>query len=256
MVQITRGYSFGDTEEVSPTKLNNLIDLATLTGLGYTNFAGSGQAAVFAYGATEPTRQRGLIWYDTTPGSEGCKFAIMSPSNASLSKWLRAMPAREGVYWTMSGASLGYPMFLYRGGQGGPVSGYLAPATVPGAGASAALGTDYVTFDGLQIPCIWRFDSSSGMTAAMVIPTENVVGPGPVVCAWSGLVRCQFSNNPLAVNDPVYTALTNSQVFTSGTPAAKANVWGVQMEAWSQAGSPAFPTVLLWGTGPAIEDYS
>jgi len=256
VVTIVRGYNFGATEELSPTKLNNLLDLATLTGFGYTNFAGTSSAAVFAYGSVEPTRKRGLIWYDTTPGQEGCKFAILSPSNASVSKWAYATPRREGLFWTYCGASIGSPMFLYRGGQGGAQLGFPIVTSNPGPGASAAGGTDYTTYDGLMLANVSRFDNSSGMNAAMVIPTENVVGAGPVVCAWSGLVRCQFSNNPLALGDPVWTALLNSQIFTSGVPNAKSNVWGVQMEAFSQAGSPAFPTVLLWGTGPAIEDYS
>ena len=235
MAQFTPGFTFHDGDKVHPADLNNLIDQASLTGLGATNFAGTGAGLIF-YGNTAPPLQRGALWYDTTVGSEGLKVAYISASNGSFARWLYMTPRREGVFWTVSSCSLGFPMFLNRSGF-------------------AISGHQWNQFDGCKFDRIFLYDAASGPNGAMVIPTESASASSPVVCAWAGLVRCTFGNNPLAAKDPVFTNYQTPGTFTAGGVAASAHVWGVQLEAFSQAGQPANPTAILHGAGPAIEDF-
>jgi len=188
MAQFTTGYLFGETEEVTPTKLNNMVDNASMTGLNVTNFAG-GTAGVFVYGNTAPPLQRGILWYDTTAGAEGLKYAFVSPSNGSISKWLYLTPKREMICWTPSSASVGYPLYIADKFQ----TVFNTTATLARWRAEG--------YDGAIFPYIIYEGSPSLSSPAMVIPSENVSGSGPITCIYSGFAQCIFGNAPLTAGN-------------------------------------------------------
>lgn len=174
-IQATPGVIFAQDEKVTPEKLNNLVDLATVTNIPIADVLTS--VVPPTYGSTAPGFTRGAIWYDTIPGYEGLKYAYLSASNASVTRWLYRTPHWDGVFWADSGATLGMPQ-------------YLAPVGSPLA------GNLWVQFDGCMYPRIFPPLPSSTPTStdslAMVIPLESVGASRPCVCAICGLVPGVF----------------------------------------------------------------
>lgn len=238
MATFTPGYTFVDGEQVTPTKLNNLIDLATLSNLGYSNFGGS--AGVLVYSSTAPPRTNGALWYDTTVGAEGLKYAFVSYSAASISKWLYLTPRRDMVCWTDAACSAHFPMFISR--QGFRSNG------------SSTAGSDLVAYDGIPLLKIW-----SGVTGGatmpnvlMVIPTETASASSPVVCAWAGFIGTLFSNSPLSRGQPVvYDASSITGYFRSETYPAKSLTYGMLTQDYGASYSNA--ASIIWGSA-AYED--
>lgn len=66
MVDITTGYAFGPTEEVTATKLHNSVDLAAFANLALADFA-SGEKPIFKGGAAPPTPIAGQLWLNAAP---------------------------------------------------------------------------------------------------------------------------------------------------------------------------------------------
>jgi len=62
---ITRGQTFGATDQVTHTKLHNLVDLATIASLDQTNAT----AGVITASASQPTSTTGFAWFDTNMGA-------------------------------------------------------------------------------------------------------------------------------------------------------------------------------------------
>ena len=233
MAQFTRGITFASDEVVTPTKLNNLVDLGTLTGLGASNFAG-GLAGVFFYGPSAPTIVPGRVWYDNGVGREALYWSVQSPSAHSISRWLRAGPwTREGLFWSESAVSLGFPHFLTRG------QFFTPPGDMFGVEARA--------FDGLFLPRIWLYNTSSGGNPAVVIPTESTTAAGPVACALAGFFAPRFGTGPIAAGDPVWISYTSLDRFGSGSPVAtRGYVLGTQFAGQSD-NDASIKETLFWG---------
>lgn len=232
--QFTPGYIFEETEEVSPTKLNNLVDLATLTGLGVSEFGG-GTAGILVYGSTAPPLERGKLWYDTNAGSEGLKFAWVSATNGSVSKWLYATPRRDTLVWTNTAVSMGMPLFIGRPGF-------------------RHIGNEFIVFDGSIFPMASSHQGASGADPMMVIPVEHASASRPVQCAWAGFVKGIFGNSPLTGGNRVHTRFDNPQQFRDDTIPSRGMTWGIQH--LSTAAAVSDVPFTLWGFGPAYEDLS
>lgn len=189
-IQVTPGHNFQQDEKLTPEKLNNLVDLATVTNIPLADVLTS--VVPLTYGSIAPGLTRGAIWYDTTPGYEGLKYAYLSASNASIAKWLYRTPHWDGVFWADSGATLGCPQYL------APVGNVLG-------------GNLWVQFDGCMYPRIFPPLPSSTPTStdslAMVIPLESVGASRPCVCAIAGLTPGTFLSTITAghVNISSYT---------------------------------------------------
>lgn len=181
-LQITRGYSFGTREQLTPQKLNNLLDLATVTNFGASNFAGSSNnLQILTYGNTAPPLVKGALWYNTTTGAEGLYWAFVSASNGSVAAWLCATPSRDMIGWASSNFSAGTS--LYVGKQG-----------------HAVLGHHYITYDGTIFPLVWPAAGNTGPHPALVVPKTSVSTAGPVVCTWAGFTYLQMGNSPVGAD--------------------------------------------------------
>lgn len=68
MATVSKGYTFGATEQVTNTKLHTLVDSATVTNIVSTDMASS--AKVVFVGASAPASPtEGQPWFDTSPGN-------------------------------------------------------------------------------------------------------------------------------------------------------------------------------------------
>ncbi len=66
MATITRGKTFGATEEVTNTKLHQLVDSATISGITSGDISGSAGQLVIIQGSAPSSPSSGWLWYDTT----------------------------------------------------------------------------------------------------------------------------------------------------------------------------------------------
>lgn len=226
---VTPGYRFDQDEKVSPTKLNNLVDLATVTNIPQDQvISGGGRPPV--YSSTAPTLQRGQIWYDTTPGFEGLKYAFISASNASVSKWLYRTPHWDGIFWADSGATLGVPQVLF-------------------ANSNLTGGLYIIRYDGMMFPRMQPPFSSStptaGLTGAWVIPMESVTPSNPCVCAQLGYVPGVFNAAITAPANVFASGFTPSRLdtYALGSPIARSYVLGTSA---APAGSIPGVTLASW----------
>jgi len=65
MATLSRGQTFGTTEQVTNTKLHNLVDLGTISGIALADFAAGVRPTTVSTGAPgSPTS--GDLWFDTT----------------------------------------------------------------------------------------------------------------------------------------------------------------------------------------------
>ncbi len=68
MATITRGKTFGATEQVTNTKLHQLVDNATITGITSDDISGGSGQLVIIQGSAPSSPSAGWLWYDTTNG--------------------------------------------------------------------------------------------------------------------------------------------------------------------------------------------
>lgn len=94
---ITRGYTFGATEEVTNTKLHSLVDSATISSIDRSNFDTATASPVHINASSPGSPSAGNLWFDTTN-------SIMLEYNGTLSKWVPV--ARGMVFTNRSGASV------------------------------------------------------------------------------------------------------------------------------------------------------
>lgn len=224
-IVVTPGYRFDQDEKLTPTKLNNLVDLATITNIPSDQIVGSG-ARPPVYGSVAPSLTRAQIWYDTTPGFEGLKYAFISASNASVAKWMYRTPHWDGIFWADSGATLGVPQVIFAN--------------------SNQFGLFVQRFDGMMFPRIQPVWSSStptnGLLGAFVIPMESVTAGKPCVCAMMGYVPGVFNTNITSPSNVYASGFTPSSfdTFANGVPRAQSYVLGT-----SAAPAGAIPGVTL-----------
>jgi hypothetical protein len=182
MAEFTRGRTFSNGEQLSPAKLNSLINNATL---GSVTADDLGTALLpYSYGDTAPACTGAHIWYDTTAGSEGLKYAFVS-TNLSIASWLYATPRREGIYWVNEAVSLGTPLFVFQKG-------------------SENAGVGWRTYDGVNLPMVFRCTARSQITPQAVVAMESVSGAGPVKCAWTGIIPADTLGSQVSIGDLLY----------------------------------------------------
>lgn len=232
---ITLGRAFSNGEQLTPTKFNQLVDLATITGLVPADFDLS-SLQFFTYGPTRPTLMRGAAHYDTTSGLEGMVFAFVSASSASVSTWLYATPRRESMCWASSAISAYTPVFV-------------------GKPNSISSSSEYTVFDGTLFTNVWQYSGASGPDSAQFVTVESTPGGAPVKCAWAGMLPDALllngASSGASAGSPLFVDYTDPGAFKAGAPTPKQLIFGVNTRNVSSgAGS------LLWGPGAAIENIS
>ena len=240
MAKITRGISFSDGEQVTPTKLNNLINTATLGNVSASDLGVN--VRTFFYGSSAPPISQGTIWYDTTPGSEGLKYAFISPSSGSVAGYCYLMPRREAYFWTESAVSAGMPLIVART-------------------SFAISGLHAKVYDGLALPSVWYYSAHTGGSWAypyVVVSMESVAVAGnPVKCAWAGLIPAWTGGSDVTAANMFLVNIENNnlsfQNAASGAVPQRQMVIGTVLHNTS---NPTFsaPNFLLWGTGCVHED--
>lgn len=168
MADITRGHTFNDGDRLTPDNLNALVNSSQVKNIASTEL-GSG-LVLPVWGASAPSLIGGRMWFDTTSGQEGLKYAFVSPSNASISGYCYATPRREAYFWAATTVSMGAPLFL-------------------GAPRQFTDSRGYIEYDGVLLPIAAPAHAADpfSITPALVVATESG-GPGPIRCAWSGLI--------------------------------------------------------------------
>lgn len=175
------GYRFTQGEQVTPTKLNQMVDLAQIINIPGSEVVLTPNKEL-SYGGATPALERGRVHYDTTPGYEGLKYAFVSASSASVARWLYRTPHVDGVFWAASGSTLGLPQIL---------AGFAKPFPAQ-------------LYDGCLFPLIHPLlgvasGSSLSDNLQLLIPLEGRSSPGPVACAIMGLVPGVFGATPASL---------------------------------------------------------
>lgn len=232
--RITPGYHFGPFEQVTPTKLNNMVDLATIDQIPATDIFGSSQCVPPVFGGATPALHAGQLHYDTTPGFEGLKWAFVSASNGSVARWLYRTPHLDGIFWAASGATQGSPQVI---------ASYIRPIA-------------FQIFDGHAFPIIVPLltnNSAPSLSDCLetVIPLESRAAAGPVVAAMRGIVPGKFidaitgnglvyisSYSPTAMKTAAFPAV-NRSLLLGNSPAPASGVPGVTLPSWLLLG-PVF----------------
>lgn len=231
---VTLGRSFINGEQLTPTKLNELVDTATVSGFALNDF-NLGSLQFYTYGNTRPSLSRGAIHYDTTAGMEGIVFAFLSASNGSVSAWLYGLPRRELMCFTHTAVSAFTPMFL---GKPNNVS------TQEG-----------IIFDGCIFPQVWQYSTSSGPDAALFVTLESAAASKFVKCMWTGVLPDAVILNGAAsgasVGSPLFIDYSNGGAFKAGQPTPRELIFGV-----NTLNGPTGRGGILWGFGCAIEDLT
>jgi len=200
MSDFTRGYTFEPDEKLSPGKLNQLIENATVSNITAAEL-GPDFSRIF-YTNADPGCTYARIWYDTLPGHEGLKYSFVSPSNASICGWLYATPRREGYYWAETSVSNGTPCFV---GSTFTVENWVA----------------YHKYDGtalLKIHPAVGSTTASEATPALVVTTESRSGAGPVRAAWAGLINANTHQSQVTFGNPIFIDHHVADRFTSLIP--------------------------------------
>lgn len=240
MAQPTLGFRFNAGDRVTPGGLHALIDEATISGFALSDFDFT-TFRYATYGDTRATLANGCVHYDTTPGLEGLYFGVRSPSSASLSGWLCAMPRRE--CWIYAGAAVakGAPLF----------------PTIPHS-VSANAARCWTNFDGLFLPIGYPYSGASGACEVMWLALEAGAANMPVKCMWAGLVPDSVPLVGLAssaVTNPAGAPLlvrpAASSFFDAATaPANQSFVFGTHTRP-----SPDGAGALIWSGVAALADY-
>jgi len=237
-ITVTLANPLTDGETLTPAKLHNLIDGATLAGFTRGDFD---QSSLFlGYGSSRPSvSNTGQLFYDTTPGLEGAYFGFASASNCSVCGWLCAMPRRECYVFCGTAASAGTPLFL-------------------GSGPGFSTGEFFTCYDGSFFPKAEPFTGASGPDAVMFLTLESSAGSGPVKCMWAGLVPDTLNLNLLngaasaaSVGASLFVDYAEPAQFKFGSPTSRNFIFGVNtLNNSTGAGA------LIWGAGPVIEDIA
>jgi hypothetical protein len=231
---ISLGRSFVSGEQLTPTKLNELVDTATISGFTAGDF-NLASVQFFTYGNTRPSLSRGAVHYDTTAGLEGIIFGFLSASAGSVSSWLYGTPRREVMCFTHTACSAYTPMFM---GKPNNVS-----------------TQEYIVFDGCAFPQVWQYSTSSGPDAALFVTLESAAASKFVKCMWTGIlpdaVLLSGAASRASVGSPLFVDYSDGGAFKAGAPTKRELVFGVNtLNGTSGAGA------ILWGFGPAIEDLT
>jgi len=231
---ISLGRSFVQGEQLTPTKLNELVDTATVSGFALSDFD-LGTLNFYTYGPVRPTLARGAVHYDTTTGAEGIVFAFLSASAASVSSWLYGTPRREIMCFTHTAVSAYTPMFMGK------------PHSVS--------TTEYIIFDGCAFPQIWQYSASSGPDNALFVTLESAAASKFVKCMWTGLlpdaVLLSGSASQASVGSPLFVDYSAGGAFKADRPTPRELIFGVNtLNGTSGTGA------ILWGFGCAIEDLT
>lgn len=231
---INLGRSFVQGEQVTPTKLNELVDTATVTGFNAADF-NLQSVQFFTYGNTRPSLNRGAFHYDTTAGMEGVVVGFISASNASVRSWLYATPRREVMCFTHTAVSAYTPMFMGK------------PHNVT--------TVEYITFDGCAFPQVWQYSTASGPDAALFVTLESAAASKFVKCMWTGIlpdaVLLSGAVSQASVGSPLFVDYSNGGAFKAGRPTPRELVFGV-----NTLNGPSGAGGILWGFGCAIEDLT
>jgi hypothetical protein len=167
MANLTRSLVLTSGERLTPAKLNALITGTTVTNVTPADLGAD--FGTYSYGDTAPGFTNVTpLWYDTTAGSEGMKYAFLSPSNVSIAAWCYLIPRREAIYWATTHVSLGAPLFFL--------------------GEQDSNDQVFQTYDGAILPKVQPVSSEVETRLPGVVAMESVNGPGPVKCAWAGIV--------------------------------------------------------------------
>lgn len=197
MANFTRGTTFASDAKLTPAGLNALVEAATVTDVSLSEL-GADFRSMF-YGNSDPGLTNARIWYDTTAGQEGLKYAYVSPSNASVAAWLYATPRREAIYWCNTAVSVGSPLMLGRRSD---------------LETSVALHL----FDGLGLMKVYTASGSTGATEAspvVVVAMESRSDAGPLRCAWAGLIPADTFSSNVTQHFPIFIDHHNASKFTS-----------------------------------------
>lgn len=197
MADITRGRTFRTGEKLTPARLNSLIEQATVTNIASAEL-GSAFRSMF-YSDTDPGATHGRIWFDTTAGAEGLKYAWLSPSNASIADWLYATPRREAYYYAATRVSLGSPLFI---GNPQDLTDEMAIEKYDGAGL-------------LKVYPAAGSTAATDISPALVVAMESVTEAGPIKCAWAGLVPLLTQDSQATLGNPFFTDVRDAARFKS-----------------------------------------
>lgn len=189
MARFVRNTELRDGAKITPGNLTALVGSASVEDIALSDLDSS--LRQLYHGPTAPSLTMGTIWYDTTSGQEGLKYAWLTPSSGSLSGFLYATPRREAFYWAATTVSVGAPCFLYRDG-------------------AAEAGVHLHEYDGTFLPILHQYFAASTQPApTVVIPMESRVGAGPVKAAWAGLVPAWTNASRVTAGDILYINLAD-----------------------------------------------
>lgn len=226
MATFSKGYTFKTTEQLSPAKMNSLINDGSLGDITEDDIGGD--FGFYSHGDTAPSVSMApSVWYDTTPGAEGLKYNYWSPSNASISAWLYATPRREAYYYCSSPVSMGTPLFVFKVGEAG-----------------------WSDYDGLSLPTVWLAGDRSEITPACVVAMESVAAAGPVKCAWSGIIPADTFGSQVSLGDLLYVDPDAPTKFKTGS----FNPWARGLVShWTLDGASGATRADLYGTAHLID---
>lgn len=232
---ITLGIELKNGTQIAPEDLENLVELASVSGIDATDFAAGVNG--LTYSNTRPTLTHGKIHYDTTQGLEGLVYAFLSASNGSVAGWLYATPRRECYCWASSAVSAGTPVFV----------------GVPGYTLNSA--PHYEVYDGCIFPKVYTYSGASGPNPAFFITMETVEAAKPVKCMWAGLVPTSVvvlngTTSQASIASPFFVDYAQAHSVKFGNPLARGFVYGV-----NTLNNATGEGAVIWGGGPVIEDY-
>lgn len=235
--RIIPGYHFGQNEQVSPAKLNRILDLAQIVDIPIADVVPA-TSKELVYGGSTPALERGRIHYDITPGFEGLKWAFISASFASISRWLYRTPHLDGIFWADSGATYGLPQYI--------------------AGHVAWTGCFFKLYDGCIFPRVLPAEPASDPIVphnlGMVIPLESRTSPGPIAAAVRGIVPGVWLGTA-ASNGMVYSSSytpTGFNAVVDTIPVNQSAIFGVLSAPPGGVPGITLPSWLYWGT--ALQD--
>lgn len=232
---ITLGIELQNGQAISPDNLEDLVELATVSGLEPTDFTDG--ILGLTYGNTRPTLTRGRIHYDTTAGLEGLVYSFLSASNGSVTGWLYALPRRECYCWASSSVSAGTPVFI-----GNPQYVLNGPPF-------------YTVFDGCVFPNVFTYSGASGPNPGFFITMETVEANKPVKCMWAGIVPTSVvvlngTDSRASIASPFFVDYAVAHSVKFGQPTKRGFVYGV-----NTLNNATGEGAVVWGTGPVLEDY-
>lgn len=236
MAHLTKGYTFSEGEQLTPEKMNTLLNNAGVTEISGADLTVEGSA--LRYGPTVPSVSPGLLWYSTTAGHQGLYFGSRSSSNASVSGWIGLMPRREVFVMATTTVSFGNPLFI------GPRPG--------------DDNERFARYDGsfflYGIPFYNRDESIFGTSNTVppggaLISMESRMGCGIVRAAWAGIVPAPTPGTNVSLGH-VFSVNIADPETPRNFITAQSNVLGVALQNAPNTGTSEAPW-LMWG-GPGL----